>query len=734
MHYVNTCNTRTASSHQIKAIIPQPTLQELCDNSHENDNDIDLLLDWLQPFYPTSDVALVEPLPRIKLAIRLCLKDDVSVHEFIKLYINSISRTFREYWGNGEFQDVLLKEYIHRIKHIRHYYSFYCRHLRLQPYPAELLSSSIDTLLREYLLRTDFLNQFNTWIKEHFFAESEVTQCGLVPEVIDILMESLLKQLVYSTVITDAMSKIVGYVHQECRGQWTKPCLPQITDFVQYRLCPKLAIITPDADYIDELLKIAHDQLVKLRIEEIFDIVYHHPNSVVALEELYMCLHIKPLQHDVTADVNMLTVAHLVNVSITSQAYQRNKLVDVFISQCRQRLLHSGRHTVNVILFYTRTIKAFLIIDPRGVLLDKVARPIRNYIKLRSDVVTKLVHGMLDDSGSNDLKELALELRKGSSTLQSNHVADDSSWNPDPIDALPDFKKGKVTDIIELLVSIFDSRNLFIDEFTAYFSSKLLLNHGFQIEDVVANLTLLKARFGRELFSELDVMVRDIQESSHINRWINMNGFHGSVLSGHYWNNLELNSSFTVPSELLTKFELYNTQYNAHYRGRKLKLIPHLGRVSINLIFKNKTVRKFDVTPLQAAVIQAFDEHDEELSTATIASRCGTLEYNASQALQFWVNSKVLMPLSSAVFVVNEDYEQLELPEARTIYPFVQTILENIRVISFARFKPLLSLTVPRTELDIGDMDDDELRNILRELVDLGKISMDGLNYKLTSS
>ncbi|CAN3372945.1 hypothetical protein DIURU_002836 [Diutina rugosa] len=731
--YLNAPTTKTmmASSQHIETIIPQPTLQGLCDNIHDNDNDIDLLLDWLRPFYPTTNATPIEPSPRIKSAMRSCLKDDVSVHEFVKLYINSIARAFSQHWVYG---DLSLKEHLQRIRQIHQYYSFYCRHLRLSGYPAELLSSSIDSNLREYILNTDFLMKFNIWTQSYFFEDIEMTPCGSVPEVISTLSESSLKQVVYSTIITDAMSKIIGYVHRECRRQWSKQCLPQITEFVVHRLCPKISTVTLDGNYVDELMKIAHDQLVKLRIEEIFDIVYHHPGSIVALEELYMCLHIKPLHHDNATDVNMSTVAHLVNVSISSQAYQRNKLVEVFINRSRQMLLHSGRHTVSVILFYTRTIKAFLIIDPRGVLLDKVARPIRNYIKSRSDVINKLVHGMLDDSGSNDLKELAIEFRKGHSAFQNSHETDDMNWNPDPIDALPDFKKGKVADVIESLVSIFDSRNTFIDEFTACFSSRLLSNFESQIDDTIANLTLLKARFGRDSFSELDVMVRDIQESSRISRWISMDGFHGSVLSGHYWNNLESNVTFTLPSDLLKRFESYNAQYSAHRRGRKLKLIPHLGHVSVKLVFNNGISQKFDVTPLQATVIQAFNEDAEELSPSIVAQRCGMLEYNAAQALQFWVKMKVLRSLPNAMYVVNENYEQIESPEARVIFPFVQTILENIKVISFARLKPLLSLTVPRTDLDIGDMDDDRLRTVLRELVDFGRISMEGLTYKLSSS
>ena len=93
-------------------------------------------------------------------------------------------------------------------------------------------------------------------------------------------------------------------------------------------------------------------------------------------------------------------------------------------------------------------------------------RPIRQYLKTREDIIIKLVHGLLDISPNNELIELARELRHPSNKYRSKHdhskdvLEDllDLNWQPDPIDALPDFKKGKVSDIIESLISIFDSR------------------------------------------------------------------------------------------------------------------------------------------------------------------------------------------------------------------------------------------------------------------------------------
>lgn len=135
-----------------------------------------------------------------------------------------------------------------------------------------------------------------------------------------------------------------------------------------------------------------------------------------------------------------------------------------FILCCHENLLHAGANTVDVITSYTKTIKSFLLIDPKGVLLDKVVRPIRRYLKTRDDVIVKLVHGMLDVSESNKLRDLALELNSTEKFNTAAQIKDgiedslDLNWVPDPIDALPDFKRGRVSDTIESLLSILSQR------------------------------------------------------------------------------------------------------------------------------------------------------------------------------------------------------------------------------------------------------------------------------------
>ena len=50
----------------------------------------------------------------------------------------------------------------------------------------------------------------------------------------------------------------------------------------------------------------------------------------------------------------------------------------------------------------------------------------------------------------------------------------DPNWEPEPIDAGPDFRKNKPSDTISTLVSIYDSKDLFIKELQVLLAQRLL--------------------------------------------------------------------------------------------------------------------------------------------------------------------------------------------------------------------------------------------------------------------
>src|SRR6266540_4114553 len=61
---------------------------------------------------------------------------------------------------------------------------------------------------------------------------------------------------------------------------------------------------------------------------------------------------------------------------------RRQGTLDPLLNRNRKRLLHPGADTKLILQQYVATIKCLRMIDPPGVLLFKVAEPIRRYLRL----------------------------------------------------------------------------------------------------------------------------------------------------------------------------------------------------------------------------------------------------------------------------------------------------------------------------------------------------------------
>ena len=189
----------------------------------------------------------------------------------------------------------------------------------------------------------------------------------------------------------------------------------------------------------------------------------------------------------------------------------RHHLAAEFCEVLSRRLLHPGASTTEILQIYISIIRAFTALDPKGVLLDRVARPIRRYLKERDDTVNIVVGGLLanledDPPDPNVLYELAEELDTTGglpADEKANDVGDldfdDMSWEPDPVDAPPgrlsgrpscildsrvaEYKRSKHNDVIGALISLFDTKEAFVKEFQKILGDRLLRKeHDFEKE------------------------------------------------------------------------------------------------------------------------------------------------------------------------------------------------------------------------------------------------------------
>lgn len=415
--------------------------------------------------------------------------------------------------------------------------------------------------------------------------------------------------------------------------------------------------------------EMAISRLGVLRVGELFDIVVDWDNTRNGIRDL---------KHYTT---NPATRAYL-----TSR----------FIGALTARLLHPGASTIEILQLYISIIRAFRELDPRGVLLDRVARPIRRYLREREDTVKVIVGGLLSDVPEDDtepsnpevLSELAIELNEQTIATHADDEGEldwnNMEWVPDPVDAAPDYKKSKNSDVIGSLISLLESKEVFVREFQTNLADRLL-QPGKDFDQETKVIEHLKLRFGDQALQACDVMLRDVTDSRRLDNTIRQDqhldiqddktpstatdpsslALHAKILSRLFWPPLP-DQPFTVPEPISALQHRYQAGFSAVKQSRKLTWLNHLGHVTVELDLEDRVVTE-EVLPWQATVIYAFQSSsDSSLSTTgpaktpiskTVDELASTLNMSAAlvrSACIFWLAKRILASPSRDVYTVLE--------------------------------------------------------------------------------
>ncbi|KAI9857856.1 MAG: hypothetical protein M1824_004587 [Vezdaea acicularis] len=433
------------------------------------------------------------------------------------------------------------------------------------------------------------------------------------------------------------------------------------------------------------------ERLGRLRVEELFDVVVDWDESKGAMEDL--------------------------KAYITSPA-TRTYLTTSFTGVLSRRLLHPGASTFQILKVYIALIRSFGLLDPKGVLLDRVARPIRRYLRDREDAVKVVVAGMVADTEDEDgdaiessgevLVELARELSRaaefaGQGVDDSADLDwDDMRWVPDPIDTGPEYKRSKSSDVIGSVISLFDPKDVFIQEFQ---DTRIL--------------ELLKLRFDEGALQACMVMLRDISDSKRIDASIRLDQtksgptpnpthqqapptIHAKILSRLFWPSLH-NEPFTIPPAITALQASYEAGFESLKASRKLSWLNMLGSVSVELDLADRRISEV-VTPWQASVIYAFGDDDDDqpptttttseptppktLSVPTLTARLSMPPPLLHAALSFWTTRRVLRahpssdpPSYSVIETLSPSYSPSSPPppSTTTIPPTTTTTISALR-------------------------------------------------------
>ena len=291
-----------------------------------------------------------------------------------------------------------------------------------------------------------------------------------------------------------------------------KTVVPQLKGWIRDGLCPLVELVlvclrceqssilpTEVASWQDMVLS----RLGRVRVENLFDFVIHWDKSLGAILDIKEYLKV---------------------------AGAKQHLTSSFSQQISRRLLHPGTTTTYILNVYISIIRAFHELEPKGVLLERVARPIRRYLKEREDtariIISSLLTDVKDETGSkfssnSELSyEIAAEMAKPLTNLGQDADEElnwnDMSWQPLPQDASPDYKKSKVEDVIWFLLTLWE-RDDFIIELKNILGDHLLRCQDPEYEREIRLLELIKMRLGDNNLQACEVMLRDVLDSKRIN-------------------------------------------------------------------------------------------------------------------------------------------------------------------------------------------------------------------------
>ena len=259
---------------------------------------------------------------------------------------------------------------------------------------------------------------------------------------------------------------------RDANGSSNSQCVKDLCDWIEYHYSPlvvqvldKMETAEVDWNHVEKWKKMSIGRLAGLRTQELFDIVVNWPNSDGALDDLRTAID-------------------------TPQ--RRLQLTDVFLDSLKERLLHPGASTLQILRTYISMIWSFHSLDHSKVLLDRVAYPLQVYLCSRDDTVKIIIAGLLSDTedtsgvpvepGGERLVELAILLNKGSGQPEQRPGEDldwdDMDWMPDPVDAGPGYKRSKNADVIGTLIGVLGSQEVFIKEFQNIVGDNLLKSDG----------------------------------------------------------------------------------------------------------------------------------------------------------------------------------------------------------------------------------------------------------------
>uniref|UniRef100_A0A8C8FAV6 Anaphase-promoting complex subunit 2 n=1 Tax=Oncorhynchus tshawytscha TaxID=74940 RepID=A0A8C8FAV6_ONCTS len=560
-------------------------------------------------------------------------------------------------------------------------------------------------------------------------------------ELSHILSRLQLLERVSSEAVTSILHKLIEQrMEQHCRGEYESSFLFSFQEVQYTREPPANAVLQRWRCHMHQFFCRIY---VNMRIEELFSIIRDFPESKPAIEDLKFCLE---------------------------RTNQRQQLLTSLKTAFETRLLHPGVHTSDIITVYISAIKALRELDPSMVILQVACQPIRKYLRTREDTVRQIVASLTGDA--EGCSDLANELSRADPvTLETQDSEDEGSdpeeWTPDPKDATG--SKRRSSDIISLLVSIYGSKEIFIDEYRTVLADRLLHQFNYNTAREIRNVELLKLRFGESHMHYCEVMLKDVADSRRINTNIREEesrlgeeeqppmALTAMILSSEFWPTLK-EEKMELPLLASQAMEAYTHRYEKLKAMRTLSWKPHLGSVTLDVELEDRTLANLTVSPIHAAIILHF----QDKSSWTLEELSGVLgvpQEVARRKLALWQQQGVLKEDAGGHYSILETGSSREKPERgemlidsdeegdsnttthseqreeklQLFWAYIQAMLTNLETMTLERIHSMLRMFVATGPV-VTEMDVNELQAFLQRKVRDHQLIVSAGVYRLPKS
>ncbi|KAG9286326.1 hypothetical protein G9A89_014313 [Geosiphon pyriformis] len=467
-----------------------------------------------------------------------------------------------------------------------------------------------------------------------------------------------------------------------------------------------------------------------LRISQMFDLIVDFPESKPAIEDLLMCMDKLDQDH-------------------------RYRLVQSLHSSFRKRLLIPGATTTDILKTYISTIKCLRLLDPPGVLLEKVTSSIRSYLRGRSDTVQCLVSCWMDEKNPNS--ELIEELGRATIPVpdheDENAEFDNDNWGtwvPDPMDAGPNYKSTiyRSADITNILISIFDNPDVIIEEIQKQMAYRLLAITDYDTTKEALIFNIADSKRMDNLVHTCGYLAPQPSDGTAASNSEESGEapLHAHIISKLFWPPPK-NEELLPPDPIQDMVYKFEGTYTIHKQRRKLEWFPNLGTVDLKIELEDRTL-ELSVAPVYATIIYHFQKQETWWLDA-LADKMNMDPAKLRKKIPFWIDRGVLKSVgpdlwklleksegtNAGAFISTDEsniaiqtIERERLDELRVYWTFIQTMLTNLGALSLDRIHNML-ITVVQTPRYTAKVD--ELKEYLGLCMREEKIEQIGSLYQL---